>query len=270
MDRRTFLVGTLASTAAATATASGIAYGADTHDVETTTVPLNIGLGRPLRVVVIGDIHFDPLFEEAYIASVVDGVNRLRPDLLLYTGDFISRHADRVNDLSDILAFATARLGAYTVPGNHEHWTGIEIITRSLQERAGIYVLRNETIPLPGAEHTNFWLTGIDSFWSGTPDLSTFQRAPADARHIVLVHEPDSFAKLSHPGIRLQISGHTHGGQVRLPFVGAVVLPKWGHDFQTGLYEQDGRYLYVNRGIGTLVPHIRVNCRPEITVFELT
>ena len=267
MDRRTFLVGTLAGT---TAAASGIAYGADTHDLETTTVPLKVGLGRPLRIVVIGDIHFDPLFEESYIAGVIDRVNKLRPDLLLYTGDFISRHADRVNALSDILAFAMPRLGAFTVPGNHEHWTGIKIILRSLQDRAGIRVLQNETIPLPGADGANFWLTGIDSFWAGTPDFTTFQRAPADARHIVLVHEPDSFLVMNQPGIRLQISGHTHGGQVRLPLVGAIILPKWGHRFETGLHERDGRYLYVNRGIGTLVPHIRVNCRPEITVLELT
>jgi predicted MPP superfamily phosphohydrolase len=129
---------------------------------------------------------------------------------------------------------------------------------------------RAGTIPLPGADGTNFHLTGIDSFWSGTPDLTTFDRAPADARHVVLVHEPDSFLKIKHPGIRLQISGHTHGGQVRLPLIGAVVLPKMGHHFAEGLFQRDGRYLYVNRGIGTLVPHIRLNCRPEITVLELS
>ena len=268
MDRRSFLLGTLTTTVAATAAASAIAYGEDTHDVETTTVPLSIGLGRPLRVVVIGDIHFDPLFEKRYINRVIGRVNDLRPDILLYTGDFITANADHVNALSDLLAKAIAPLGAFAVPGNHEHWTGIERITESLETRAGIRVLCNETIPLPGTE--KFQLTGIDSFWSGNPDLGTFARAPIDARHIVLVHEPDSFLEMNDPRIKLQISGHTHGGQVRLPLYGALVLPKMGRHFETGLFERDGRQLYVNRGIGTLTPHVRINCRPEITVFELT
>ncbi len=95
-------------------------------------------------------------------------------------------------------------------------------------------------------------------------------KTPPDSRHIVLVHEPDSFLTLTDPRIKLQLSGHTHGGQVRLPLMGAVILPKMGHHFQTGLYQKDGRMLYVNRGIGTLAPHVRVNCRPEITVFELS
>jgi len=270
MDRRAFLLGTMSATLAATAAASGIAYSEDTHDVETTTVPLSIGLGKPMRIVVIGDIHFDPLYEIGYIARVIAHVNALRPDLLLYTGDFITAHADRINILSGILATAIAPLGAFAVPGNHEHWTGIEFITRSLESTAGIRVLCNETIPLPGAYGSRFWLTGIDSFWSGKPDLSTFSRAPDDARHIVLVHEPDSFLTLTDPRIKLQISGHTHGGQVRMPLYGALVLPKMGHYFETGLFEKDGRHLYVNRGIGTLVPHVRLNCRPEINVFELT
>ena len=86
----------------------------------------------------------------------------------------------------------------------------------------------------------------------------------------MLVHEPDSFAQLVDPRIKLQISGHTHGGQVRLPLYGALVLPHMGKHYETGLFERDGRKLYVNRGIGTLAPNLRINCRPEITVFELT
>jgi predicted MPP superfamily phosphohydrolase len=129
-------------------------------------------------------------------------------------------------------------------------------------------MLCNETLPLPGFD--GFYLTGLDSYWAGTPDPSILARTPSDSRHIVLVHEPDSFLTLTDPRIKIQLSGHTHGGQVRLPLMGAVVLPKFGHHFQTGLYRHDGRTLYVNRGIGTLAPHVRVNCKPEITVFELS
>lgn len=268
MNRRTFLRAAAATTVSAAAGASGIAYGSDTHDVETTTVPLALGLTTPLRVIAIGDIHFDPLYEVGYIAHVVEKVNALRPTIILYTGDFITAHADQVNVLSDLLSHAVAPLGCFAIPGNHEHWTGIEHIMGSLAERAGIRVLINESIPLPGND--GFHLTGVDSFWAGKPDLTIFSRTPDAAHHIVLVHEPDSFAQLVDPRIKLQISGHTHGGQVRLPLYGALVLPHMGKHYETGLFEQDGRKLYVNRGIGTLTPHVRINCRPEITVFELS
>jgi len=268
MNRRLFLKATAGAAIAATAGTALCAYGCDTHDIETTTVPLAIGLGKPLRVAVVGDIHFDPLYEVKYIAGVVKMVNALRPDMILYTGDFITAHADHVNAVSDLLSFAEAPLGCFAVPGNHEHWTGIEHIMGSLAERAGIKILINESVPLP--ENDNFYLTGIDSFWAGNPDLSIFSRTEATSHHIVLVHEPDSFPRLTDPRIKLQISGHTHGGQVRLPLYGALILPHMGKLFETGLFERDGRRLYVNRGIGTLVPHIRINCRPEITILELT
>ena len=268
MNRRTFLKAAATTTIVAAAGASVFAYSEDTHNIETVTVPLALGLGKPMRIVTIGDIHFDPLFQEAYLAHALAQVNALNPDIILYTGDFITRHANRMDDLSDLLALARARLGSFAVPGNHEHWTGIEYITHSLEWRAGIRVLRNETIPLPGCE--TFYLTGIDSFWSGTPDLTTFSRAPEHVSHIVLVHEPDSFLQLNDPRIKLQISGHTHGGQVRLPLYGAIILPQYGKTFETGLFERNGRHLYVNRGLGTLLPYVRMNCRPEITVFELS
>ena len=252
MNRRTFLRGAATTTFVVAAGAGMGAYSADTHEVETSMVPLHIGLGKPLRITTIGDIHFDPLYERAYIAHVVDLVNATQPDVILYTGDFITANADYVDHLSDLLARAVSPLGSFAVPGNHEHWTGIERITYSLETRAGIRVLLNETIPLPGADH--FYLTGIDSFWSGSPDLATFSRAPDDVHHIVLVHEPDSFLQLNDSRIKLQISGHTHGGQVRLPLYGALVLPMMGKNFETGLFERDGRHLYVNRGIGTLLP----------------
>jgi hypothetical protein len=268
MNRRTFVRGALTTTIATAAGASILSYGSDTHDLETTTVPLAIGLSKSLRIVTLGDIHFDPLYEEAYIERVSNLVTGLRADIVLYTGDFITAHADRVGHLADLLSRTGSRLGSFAVPGNHEHWTGLGAITRALEKRGGIRVLCNESIPLP--DEDSFYLSGIDSFWSGKPDLTIFSRTPDDSRHIVLVHEPDSFAQLDDPRIKLQISGHTHGGQVRLPFIGALVLPKMGQNYDAGLFIQDGRNLYVNRGIGTLLPHVRFDCRPEITVFDLT
>jgi len=267
MNRRAFIRGAVTTTVVAAAGASVCAYAKDTHDLETVTVPFALGLHQPMRVAVLGDIHFDPLYEEAYLAGVIGHVNSLQPDLILYTGDFITAHADRMPVLGKILAQGSARLGSYAVPGNHDHWTGLWAITHNL-ETNGIRVLRNKCVALPGED--DVYLSGLDSFWSGTPDPSILSATPEQSRHILLVHEPDTFLQLTNPRVKLQISGHTHGGQVRLPLYGAVVLPQLGHNFETGLYRQDGRTLYVNRGIGTLAPHIRLNCRPEVTVFELS
>jgi len=166
-----------------------------------------------------------------------------------------------------ILAKARARLGSFATLGNHDYWSGAPAVTVAL-EKKGIRVLRNECLSLPGESHC--YLSALDSFWAGSPDLSSLRRTPKDSRHVLLVHEPDPFAQLDDPRIKLQISGHTHGGQIRLPGIGALLLPKWGKIYQTGLYARDNRSLYVNRGVGTVLHHLRINCRPELTVFELS
>jgi predicted MPP superfamily phosphohydrolase len=268
MNRRIFLNTLIGASVSGAVVASACAYGEDTHDLEVTTVPVTVGLQKPLRMVALGDIHFDPLYQEGFIAGVVQTINQLEADLIVYTGDFVTSRLHRVSDLAGLLAGAQARLGVFTIAGNHELWTSVVYVARVLQERAGIRMLRNDTIALPGED--GVYLTGFDSFSAGHPDLTILGRTPEESRHIVLAHEPDSFLQMTDPRVRLQISGHTHGGQVRLPLIGALVLPAWGHDFQQGLFARDERQLYVNRGIGTLALHLRINCRPEITVFELT
>jgi predicted MPP superfamily phosphohydrolase len=270
MNRRIFLRTLAGASVTTVAAASACAYGEDTHDVEITRVPVQLGLQTPLRVATLGDLHFDPLYDEAYLAHVVSLVSSLQPDLIAYTGDFITNRLglERVPDLACILARAQAPRGVFAVPGNHEGWTNRVYVQRVIEQRAGIRMLCNETLALPG--ENNVYLTGLDTFSAGCPRPEVLDQTPADARHIVLAHEPDSFNQLTDARIRLQISGHTHGGQVRVPLYGALVLPTWGRDFQQGLYASGTRQLYVNRGIGTMGCHFRINCRPEITLFELS
>lgn len=264
MNRRTFVKGALASTIVA----AGIGYhGIHTHTIEQTFIPVSLGLNKPLRIAALGDFHFDPLYEEPYLACVTDQVNQLQADLVLYTGDFVTHSPKRMGYLARLLSQCHARLGSFAVLGNHDHWSSENSVKYSL-EKQGIRVLVNESFALPGED--NVYLTGLDSFWAGHPDIKILGRTPESSRHILLVHEPDSFACLDDPRIKLQISGHTHGGQVRAPLVGALILPKWGRAYDAGLYAQSGRLLYVNRGVGTLFPHVRFNCHPEITVFEVT
>jgi predicted MPP superfamily phosphohydrolase len=267
VNRRTFLRGITASALVGTLGTPLIARGIRTHDLEQRAIPLTLGLSRPFRLVALGDIHFDPLYEEAYLAHIADCVTNLKPDLIAYTGDFITGCVSRMKDLAAILSRSTSRLGSFATLGNHDHWNGARPVIFAL-EKAGIRVLRNESFAVPGED--GFFVTGLDSYWAGTPRPEILTRTPVQSRHVLLVHEPDPFAQLDDPRIKLQISGHTHGGQIRAPLIGALHLPKWGKNYQEGLYAQDGRYLYVNRGVGTLMPHVRYRCRPEISVFELS
>jgi predicted MPP superfamily phosphohydrolase len=265
MNRRAFLRG-MAATAVTAFGASTIVRGFHTHAFEEKTVRLNLGLNQRLRVAALGDIHFDPIYEDVYLAEVATSLTALEADLIAYTGDFFTGTARRAQDLAAILSQAKARLGSYAVLGNHDYLVGRDLVTRAL-DRMGICVLRNESVPIPDENHV--YLTGLDSFFYGQPDRQIFARTPDDSRHITFVHEPDAFVQLTDPRMALQVSGHTHGGQIRAPYVGALVLPKWGRLFQQGLYGRDPHWLYVNRGIGTLKPHVRYHCRPEITVFEI-
>lgn len=267
MTRRTFVRRSLL--AAPVALGAGAAYGryVERHAVEVVELEVPVGLTEPLTAALLGDFHFDPLYETDYLSDVVARTSALAPDLVLFAGDFVSDSAERVAELADILARTEAKAGRFAVLGNHDHWVAPGRVEAVLAA-AGISVLRNRSVPLPG--RPGWFLTGLESFWGGTPSLTPITETPADARHILLVHEPDSFDLLTDPRIALQLSGHSHGGQVRVPFGGAVCLPSWGKKYPAGLYERGGRRLYVNRGIGTVKRHFRINCRPEITLLRLT
>ncbi|QJX00644.1 metallophosphoesterase [Frigoriglobus tundricola] len=237
------------------------------HAVEVVPVPIDLGLTTPLTVAVLSDIHFDPLYEIDYLEEVVARNNQLSPDLIIHTGDFLSQSAERLSDLLAVLAKGRAGVGSFAVLGNHDHYIGADAITAGLMA-SGISVLRNRSVPLPGQK--DCYLTGLESFWAGAPNLTPIESSPPHARHILLAHEPDSFDLLTDARIALQVSGHTHGGQVRLPLVGAICLPSWGKKYEAGLYARGEQRLYVNRGIGTVKRHFRFNCRPEITLLALT
>ena len=267
MTRRNFVRGLAAGAVGAAASVPLIERRIQTHALDKRVVPLSLGLAKPLRVAALGDIHFDPQYEESYVSHVAATLTAASPDLIVYTGDFITAHVTRMRDLAKLLAGGVARFGCFATLGNHDHWSGATAVTKAL-ESEGIRVLVNNSIEIPGQD--NVYLSALDSYWAGNPQPTILAKTPEDSRHILLVHEPDPFATLDDPRIKLQISGHTHGGQVRAPLVGALHLPKWGQKYQEGLYTQDGRHLYVNRGIGTLFPHVRFRCPPEITLLELT
>lgn len=267
MNRRAFVQRSLLAGPALLGAGAGYGHYLERHAVEVVRLEVALGRGAPLTVALLSDLHFDPLYETDYLAQVVARTNQLTPDLVLFAGDFLSQSAARLPDLREILRPVQARLGCFAVLGNHDHWVDADQVGAALTA-AGITVLRNQSVPLPGS--APWYLTGLESYWGGSPSTASLLNTPPESRHLLLVHEPDSFDLLTDPRCVLQLSGHTHGGQARLPLVGALKLPSWGKNYQAGLYTQGSRRLYVNRGIGTVVRHYRVNCRPEITLLTLT
>ena len=267
MNRRKFLRRTLVATPLVLGGTAAYGKVIERHHLEVVPVDLDLGLGAPLTAALVSDLHFDPLFETGYLETVVATVNATNPDLVLFAGDYVTDTTDRLPELVGILGRVEARVGRFGILGNHDHWVAADRVEYGLSA-AGVTVLRNRSVPLPG--RPGWFLTGLESFWGGWPNTRSIEETPADARHLLLVHEPDSFDRLTGARIAVQLSGHTHGGQLRLPFGGAIRLPSWGKKYEAGLYEVGGRRLYVNRGIGTVNRHYRVNCRPEVTLLRLT
>jgi predicted MPP superfamily phosphohydrolase len=268
MRRRTFITGGFV-TAAFLATGSG-AYAnlVERHAVEVRRVPLPLGLPRPLRLAVLADFHFDPFCELDYHAHVLDLVVAERPDLICLPGDFTTHRSDRFAAFTGLLPRLRPPLGTYAVLGNHDHWSGRHVVERDLAA-GGVRLLTNQSLPLPGCP--GWQLGGLDSYWAGHPDPRFLAYAPARDQFILMIHEPDPFDLVTDPRVRLQVSGHTHGGQVRAPLLGALRLPVWGKKYDAGLFRgHDDRHLYVTRGIGTVGPPVRFDCPPEITILELT
>jgi predicted MPP superfamily phosphohydrolase len=234
----------------------------------------------------LSDLHVTPRSGVGLVRHAVGTVNRLRPDLIVLTGDYVTHSADYVTLCVEALGLLDAPLGVYAVLGNHDVWTDADRVAAGLGE-AGITVLRDEALPLSG-RGGRLWLAGIDDLgrtnrpgtrckafeglWRRRLDRGSemLDALPADVPRLLLVHNPDVHEVLSARRVDLALSGHTHGGQVRLPFLGAPLLPScYGNKYAQGLVQAPGWPVYVNRGLGTVSPPVRLNCRPEATILTL-
>lgn len=217
----------------------------------------------------LSDIHLQPYTQVSLVERAIAEINALAPDLVVYTGDYVWHWAESAYELAPVLAKANSRLGVYAVMGNHDYWTGIKIIDQAFAN-AHIPVLYNQGIAFQVGD-SQLYLAGMDDGWSGKPDLdAALNAAPQDAVVVLLYHEPDLADVVAPTGrVDLQLSGHTHGGQVRFPGKGAMILPYLGHKYSYGLYNVQGMWVYTNGGLGTISIPYRFNCPPEITLLTL-
>ena len=228
-----------------------------------------------IRVAQISDIHMGGWMNPDRLQRVADLIIAQRPDLLLITGDFligddqVAFSHEAVNDLIVGLSRLTDLFPTLAVLGNHDYWTDAETVRRMLSS-CGITDLTNKVYTLERGDE-RLHLCGVDDVWEGEVRLEeVIAQLPEDGAAILMAHEPD-FADISAMTGRfdLQLSGHTHGGQVVLPIWGPPVLPYLGQKYPSGLYKVGEMYQYTNRGVGMARLPIRINCPPEVTLFIL-
>jgi predicted MPP superfamily phosphohydrolase len=218
----------------------------------------------------LSDIHLLPYTRPGFIKKTVEAANSLNPDLTVLTGDYVWHDAGAMADLSPIIASLNARHGVYGILGNHDYWLDVKTVIEGFRQ-ARIPLLVNQHIPVSRGDAT-IVLAGLDDGWAGHADLTAaLDDAPAAAPVILLLHEPDL---ADEPEINarcaLQLAGHSHGGQVRVPGRGALVLPYLARKYDMGLYRVGEMWLYTNRGLGEISVPLRINCPPELTLFTLT
>jgi hypothetical protein len=245
---------------------------ADMPLVEWVKVPIS---GLPsalegLRIVQISDIHLYPFTSIQLIKQAALAINVLQPDLLVLTGDYLWQRLEVIDALTQAVAQVNPRYGIFASMGNHDYALGGDYVKHSFA-RNHIRMLVNQNVPITHNGKT-FYLAGVDDGFAGQPNWrETVAGVPYSAPVVLLAHEPDLVnAFCGDPRLKLQLSGHTHGGQVRMFGLEMLIRPPLGQFYDIGLQRVRDTWLYTNRGLGTIAVPYRINCPPEITELTLT
>ena len=218
------------------------------------------------RIVHLSDIHHSPFTSLEHIAHAVEIANDLKPDMFVLTGDFVSHEREYIKPAAKILGTLRSEFGSFACLGNHDHWTDAEAVTNRLRDE-NIRVLINEGFRF-SARGASFWLGGVDDYMVGKNDLRAALRGSfPDEMKMLLAHNPKETYRAARAGVDLMLSGHTHGGQVKLRNDEKRILPR--RKFASGLYRRKETQIYITRGIGTVVLPVRFGCPPEISLIEL-
>lgn len=227
-------------------------------------------------IALLSDFHYDPYFSVHPLRAAIPMVNHLRPDLIVLTGDFVSvpmfgapeKGALAAVPCADLLRQMNAPYGLWAVLGNHDNDTDPQYVTAALQAH-DIHVLINQSQAIE-RDGARFWLAGLNDVFSHDADVpKTLQSVPSGEAVVMLVHEPDFADVVSQYPVDLQLSGHSHGGQIRIPFLPPLFLPKFARKYYLGTYRIGGLTLYTNPGLGTIELPVRFDCPPEVTLLTL-
>ncbi|MFB9330632.1 metallophosphoesterase [Paenibacillus aurantiacus] len=252
-------------------------FGLERNWLEVTSVPLRLeGTGdasllQGLRLVHFSDTHYGFYWGREQFDQLAQRINRLKPDLICFTGDLVDSVPEDLMSCLPIFQSLDAPYGKFAILGNHDSRNEVNQVV-DFWAKSGFKLLINESVVIE-REGRRFFVAGTDDYLNGSPDLPlTLSNTREDDTVIMLIHEPDiaDVCAISYPQVKLQLSGHSHGGQIRLPFISALATPPAGKKYVSGLYRLGDRKmpLYTTRGIGTTGLPIRLFCRPELTVID--
>lgn len=223
------------------------------------------------RLALLTDLHYRPGPDDALIEKLQPALADLRPDLIAITGDLVTANQSSLSECLRALRHLEAPQGIFASPGNHDRWQCSPSKIKKEIEGAGMSYLCNDNTTL-AIKGEKILLTGLDSYWGGHPEPGrAWKGHQPDTPVISLVHEPDPFESLHQARpLDLQLSGHTHGGQCRVPLIGyAPAKVKYGRNFIYGEYQRSRSRLFVGRGMGTVGPRVRFACPPELALLTL-
>ena len=244
---------------------------ANTIELEEVTIRLK-RLPKSLdgfRIVHLSDIHHSPLTNLEHIKRAIEISNELEPDMFILTGDYVSHEPEYIEPVAEVLGELKSQYGTFACLGNHDHWTDAELVTSAFTQ-AGIKVLINEGFQF-SARGEKFWLCGVDDFMMGKTNLrAALKGSLPNEMKLLLSHNPAIFGRATYANVDLVLSGHTHGGQVKLrePRT-SVLFPNRQRRLSSGLHRRQDTQIYITRGIGTVVLPVRYQCPPEISLLKL-
>jgi predicted MPP superfamily phosphohydrolase len=218
----------------------------------------------------ISDVHHGPFVPRSYIRSIVEMTNALKADFVLLGGDYCYRGPRFIAPALEELSKLKAPMGRFAVLGNHDHWDGLQESIDGL-EAAGIPLLRNSGVWVEkGLDRLR--IAGVGDLWCDDQDINAaLGDATTSDAVLLLSHNPDVAETLRDPRVGLMLSGHTHGGQVILPFLGApIVTSRYGRKYLHGLTRGPSCNVFISRGVGTVGVPVRLACRPEVVLLTLT
>ncbi|AZB42622.1 metallophosphoesterase [Bacillus sp. FJAT-42376] len=225
-----------------------------------------------MKLIQFSDTHLSEYYTLGQLEHIQEIINDYSPDAVFFTGDLMDdpgsyKHPEKIIPLMKKIK---APLGKFAVYGNHDHGGYGSDAYSEIMSRAGFNVLKNETVKIRLANQSFITIGGLDDLILGRPDYERTAGAfHPDSYNILLAHEPDAWIRAKNFPVDLQLSGHSHGGQIQLPFYGPVITPPLADIYTEGLYKYGTRKLYVNRGLGTTRLPFRFLSMPELTVFTL-
>lgn len=218
------------------------------------------------KIIHLSDTHHSPFTGIEHIKRTVKIANRLKPDMFLLTGDYVSHDREYIAPVAAELGKLKAKYGVYACLGNHDHWTDADLVTYAFRSE-GINMLINEGFRFE-TRRGSFWLAGVDDYMVGKTDVPAALRGSfPDEMKLLLAHNPIIFREAARSGVDLTLSGHTHGGQIKLRDDEKRILPR--RKLKAGLHARRDSQVYITRGIGTVVVPMRYQCPPEISLLEL-